>query len=238
MSRHDESIGRMPNPSQFFLEWNSELKSFCYYSSEKAERIPFDLPFRFLALKFMNCVSGYDDQRGLRVYSNEVSDTRKEHFRVSYSDGSNIATGIYSDIKDDVNACGGRFTRSIYAITQKGAIINIRLRGGQMINFGAIEKFGNRWQDEWIQVSTYETRTHGEDKQYTVPVFGFGGTVSATDSLKADNAYKLVKAYFQSKPAGSTTSTAPAQRPFQQSTPAAAAPTIFASDGDDDDLPF
>ncbi|SDG72773.1 hypothetical protein SAMN04487996_12292 [Dyadobacter soli] len=236
MSRHDESIGRMPNPSQFYLEWNSEKSSFCYYSTEEQGRIPFDLPFRFLALKFMNTITGWDSNARKQIYSNEISDTRMEHFRVAYRDGSTIATGLYSDIKDDLVAVGGRFTRSIYAMTPKGAIANIKLTGGQMFNFGEIEKYGNRWQDEWIQVASFETKQNRENKDYTIPVFTFGGTIQPNDSIKADTAYGIIKAYFNSK------SASPAPRPVApraQYAPAAAAiPSSLASSSDDDDLPF
>lgn len=239
MSRHDESIGRMPNPSQFYLEWNSELNSFSYYSAEEQARKPFDLPFRFLALKFVNTITGWDSNARKQIYSNEVTDTRMEHFRVCYRDGSIIATGLYADIKDDINAVGGRFTRSIYAMTTKGAIVNIKLTGGQMFNFGEIEKYGNRWQDEWIQVTSFETKQNRENKDYTIPVFTFGGTIKPSDATKADSAYGIVRAYFSSKSGGFSSNSRPsAQRPQ----PAPAAPigsaNIFSGSNDDDDLPF
>lgn len=236
-SRHDESIGRMPNPCEYFLEWNSELSSFAYYSANDQKRLPFPLPFRFLALKFMNSVQGYDKHRQQGVYSNEVTDTRMEHFRVSYRDGSTLATGLYSDIKDDIKAAGGHFTRSIYAMTPKGTVVNIALRGGQMVNFGAIEKFGNRWRDEWIQVSEFQEKVY-DDKPYSLPVFSFGGTLATPDLRKADNAYKLVRTYFDSKSSRPTEHRPAQARPSQPAAMAPAPSGLFAPDGDDDDLPF
>lgn len=240
MSRHDESIGRIPNPSQYYLEWNIQKNSFCYYSAEKEERIPFPLPFKFLALKFLNTITGFDEHTKQGLYANEVTDTRLEHFKVCRRDGSVVATGLYNSIKDQVEAAGGKFTRSIYAITAKGVIVNVRLRGSQMFNFSVIEKHGNRWRDEWLQVATFDTKTHGEGEQakiYTVPVFSFAGTLSPQDVNAADQAYKLVKDYFDSKPAFSQRqSTAPQSAP-QISIPGPV--TIpFASTGNDDDLPF
>lgn len=238
MSRHDESIGRMPNPSQYFLEWNSELNSFSYYSPEEQQRKPFDLPFRFLALKFMNTITGWDRNAQKHIFSNEISDTRMEHFRVSYRDGSTIATGLYWDIKDDLVAVGGRFTKSIYAMTPKGSIVNIKLTGGQMINFGEIEKYGNRWQDEWIQVTSVETKQNQDGKEYTIPIFTFGGTIKPSDATKADGAYGIVRAYFNSKSGGFSSNSRPAA-PRPQPAPAApvGSANIFPGN-DDDDLPF
>lgn len=236
MSRHDESIGRMPNPSQFYLEWNSELSSFCYYSSDEQKRIPFELPFRFLALKFMNTITGYNEDLRKGIYSNEVSDTRMEHFRVFYRDGSTITTGLYSYIKDEVNAVGGRFTKSIYAMTPKGILINIKLTGTQMINFGVIEKHGDRWKDEWIEVSKCETRQNREGKDFTVPIFGFGNTLRPNDVEKADTAYKLVKSYISSRSAAPVASSRPAPARAEAAAPVGSS-NIFPGN-DDDDLPF
>lgn len=238
MSRHEESIGRMPNPSQYFLEWDSEKNCFCYYSKEEQERKPFPLPFKFLALKFMNTITGFNEDTKQGIYANEVSDTRIEHFRVSYRDGSSLASGLYSDIKDEVNHFGGRFTRSIYAITPKGKIANIRIKGGQMLNFGVIEKFGNRWRDEWIEVKSYETKINPHsEREYTIPVFSFGGGLQQSDAVKADKAYELIKAYFNSKSSGPNNNSRPAQqKPAAQSAPIGSS-TIFTPN-DDDDLPF
>jgi hypothetical protein len=241
MSRHDETIGRMPNPSQYYLEWNSEEKTFCYYSKETEQRVPFKLPFQFIALKFMNTVTGYDDQRKQGIYANEVADTRYEELRVAYRDNSPIAKGLYSQIKDYVKGAGGQFPRSIYAMTGKGIIVNIKLRGGQMINFSEIEKHGNRWKDEWIQVNEFETKKYessgGEIKEYTVPIFRFGGTLNGTAEATVEKQYQVVKQYFLSRqqaPASQTYAAAPAQ-------PSAYMPQTAGGDfqqRDDDDLPF
>jgi len=235
MSRHDETIGRMPNPSQFFLEWNNEKQSFCYYSKDTEERIAFPLPFKFVALKFASTITGYDEVQKKGIYANEVIDTRYEHFRVAYRDGGIIGSGLYADIKDELKSAGGRFTKSIYAMTPKGVVVNIRIKGSAMISFGAIEKFGGRWKDEYIQVSQFETREH-EGEPYTVPIFTFAGTLSPADAKKADDAYKLVKEYFNSKPAQASNA-----RPAQQhpaATPAPQVPAAIAANDNDDDLPF
>lgn len=236
-SRHDETIGRMPNPSQYYLEWNSEKNSFCYYTKETDEQTAFPLPFQFLPLKFMTTISGYDKDRKQGIYANEVFDTRLEHFRVKYRDGSHLVNGLYADIKDELQAVGGRYVRSIYAMTQKGKLVNIKLRGEQMINFGVIEKHGNRWKDEWIQVATTESKVYNE-KPYTVPVFSFSGSLTQQEAKKADEAYRLVSDYFASMPTGFQTDSRPANR--QQAAPAAVTQSaaVPAHSSMDDDLPF
>jgi len=201
MSRYDETTGPVPNPSQFYLEWNSELNAFSYWKKEngEGERIAYPLPFRFAPLKFMNSITGYDENRRQGIFSNEVADTRSERLRVLYRDGSTCAQGYYSEIKEAVNAAGGRFTRSIYAVTPKGAIVNIKLKGTQMVSFGAIEKFGKRWQDEWIEVSSFNHATTPDGKLYSIPVFTFGTSFDKKTCDSIDQAYSVVKNYFDSK---------------------------------------
>lgn len=241
MSRHDETIGRMPNPSQFFLEWNTTENTLCYYSKEETKNTPFPLPFRFLALKFMNSITGYNKGLKQGIYSNEVQDTRLEHFRVNLRDGSILASGLYADIKDEVNKAGGKFTRSIYAITPKGVIVNIQLKGSQTQSFSSIEKFGNRWRDEWIQVSSFEKKiykTDEKDVEYTVPVFSFGGSLTPDDEAKATKAYSLIRDYFNSKPAQSTgPHNARPSQPVSAMPVTHSAPALPSAD-ESDDLPF
>jgi hypothetical protein len=244
MSRHDETIGRMPNPSQYFLEWNTEQNTFCYYSKEEEKSTPFALPFRFLCLKFMYSITGYNEANRQGIYSNEVKDSRLEHFRVKLRDGSYLNSGLYSDIKDDLVKAGGKFTRSIYAITPKGVVVNIRLKASQMQSFSSIEKFGNRWRDEWIQVSSFENKVYkAGDKEvnYTVPVFQFGGSINQADATNADKAYSLISDYFNSKPAQESTTSH--SNPTPQPTAAASMPVPNytpspITNGTDDDLPF
>lgn len=248
MSRHDETIGRMPNPTEYFLEWNAEQKTFCYWSKDESETKPFPLPFTFLALKFVNSITGFNEGTKQGIFSNEVTDTRYEHFRVSFRDGSFLASGLYADIKDEVKAAGGKYTRSIYAMTPKGAIINVRLKGAQMVNFSSIEKYGNRWQDEFIQVAAFETKIYKEgekETEYTVPKFSFGGSLTPDHEKKAGKAYDLIIQYFNSKPAQSASQAN--TRPAQQPAAAASMPVssnVFAGKlaagqaDDNDDLPF
>jgi|GEM_PF-6197467 len=202
MSRYGETTGPVPNPSQFYLEWNSELNSFSYWKKEEGEdgkRIAYPLPFRFAALKFMSSIIGYDENRRQGIYSNEVADTRTEPFRVLYRDGTPLAQGFYSQIKEQVNNAGGRFTKSIYAVTPKGAIVNVKIKGGQMINFGAIEKLGLRYEEEWIVVETFESKVDKDGKPYSLPIFQLKGSFTQQDIDLTDQAIDIVKHYFNSK---------------------------------------
>lgn len=247
MSRHDETMGVLPNPSQYYLEWNSEQKAFCYWDKEAEERKPMKLPFRFLALKFMKSVTGYDNDRKKGIFSNEVANTGTELLRVQYREkndpgrfASPLATGLYSQIKDTVKERGGKFTSVIYAMSPRGVVVNIQLTGSQVHSFGSIEKQGNRWKKEWIEVSRFEekefTDEKGELKKYSVPVFELVGALSPADNGKADEAYDVVRTYFVSRqPVAAVPAQEAAQPVTNEAMPVA---EWLAGSGNDDDLPF
>lgn len=240
MSRTEETTGSVANPSQYYLEWDQKSKNFAYYSKEEGERKPFGEKFRFLALKFANSITGYNERSGKGIFSNEVLNTKLEPFRVMERDGAVIANGIYSEIKDQVKSAGGHFTRSIYAITTKGTIVNIKLKGSAMMAFGELEKYGKRWQKEWIGVTAAETKTFTEKdgtvKEYFVPKFEFAGLLSEADIKKADEAYAMVQDYFRYKQQAYA-APAPAA-PVPSSAGSNLAPAMVANNDEDDDLPF
>ncbi len=242
MSRYGESSGPVPNPCDYYLEWNSALNSFSYWKKgedqEQGQRIPYPMPFRFAMLKSVFSISGYDENRRQGLYSNEVVDTRTEPFRVFYRDNSPCAHGIYSQIKDHVKSRGGHFVRSIYAMTPLGTIVNIKIKGGQMINFGVIEKFGLRFEDEWIEVSSFEEKQDKEGKPYSLPLFEFNGSFTPRDIEFTDKAIRIVKHYFNSKaPVHATTAPGSSVASAKMPTPAQQAYMDWEQIGDDD-LPF
>jgi hypothetical protein len=235
MSLQDENMGVMPNPSQYYLEWNSKENAFCYYDKEEGIRKPMKLPFKFVALKFMSSVRGYDETFQGGIYSNEVSDTRTELLRVAYQkNNEEIATGLYAELKDMLRPIGGKYTRSIYAMSPKGLIINIRLKGEQMLNFKTIEMHGDRWKREWIQVSSSQEKEYN-GQVYTLPVFEWGGPKTPGDSAKAEANYSIVKGYLASKTPVMRPS---ASQPYSVVREVVPVPDFLTSDGNDDDLPF
>jgi hypothetical protein len=246
MSRYEAPRAPLTNPSQFFLEWNSELQSFSYWKKgddqEEGKRISYPLPMRFAVLKVMNSITGYDENRRQGIYSNEVSNTSREVLRVLYRDGSPLAQGIYQQIKDYIVNAGGRYTKSIYAVTPKGVIINIRIKGSQMVNFGIIEKFGLRYEDEWIEVASFEEKVDKEGRPYTVPVFNFGHSFTVADVQLTGRSFHMVKNYFDSKSpvydGSTTTPAAPVQSPVTMPVSSQYASYQTIDEGNDDDLPF
>jgi hypothetical protein len=108
-----------------------------------------------------------------------------------------------------------------------------------MINFGAIEKLGLRYEEEWIVVETFETKTDKEGKPYSLPVFQLKGSFTQQDIDLTDQAIDIVKHYFNSK--APVHMVAPNGQPATKSAVTMPSPTGGYSTFDeipDDDLPF
>jgi hypothetical protein len=75
-------------------------------------RVP--LPVTFLLIDELSCIDGYDGKHKCGITSNEVRDVRADVMVVKSFKGGVIASGLYSQIKDVVNAADGRFNANLY----------------------------------------------------------------------------------------------------------------------------
>ncbi|MBO9615590.1 MAG: hypothetical protein J7619_23035 [Dyadobacter sp.] len=243
MGRRDESIGQTQNPASCFLEWRSDEGTFSFWDKDSETRVPIDLPLRFLVLKQMIRITGFDEIRQQGIYSNEVKDIRYSPFNVRYQDGTPLAKGLYSEIKPTLKAAMAQYSKSIYAMSEKGELICIRIKGQGLMSWeNSIGKGGQRWQDEWVSVADFETREHNRDGQtetYSVPIFKFDGSLGKDQDEYAEGLYEQIDTYF--KFAGSAQPEAQQPLPAPASTvtmPQTAAATLPLTPEDDDDLPF
>lgn len=160
------------NPAVKFLEWKSDDKCFAYWDKEKKENVQLQLPLKFVILEHYHTVKGWNDASASGIYSNEVLFTGSEEMTVKSFKGGEIAKGVYKDIKVKVNAAGGKYHRSIYAVTKDLEIINISLKGASVRSYSDfIEKESDRiFTTNWIEVSGFEEGKKGSIK-YTTPIF-------------------------------------------------------------------
>lgn len=102
--------------------------------------------------------------------------------------GRIIAKGLYKDIKGAVNAAGGNYHKSIYAVTKEGELINISLKGAAVSKWSKLVEKGawKRLSDEWISIESAEDHKKGMVK-YSTPNFVFNTSLS-------ENEFKTVKA--------------------------------------------
>lgn len=125
MSRSNP-ISTEKNPAQMWIEWDGSNGSFRHYDKDAQENVYLD-GLTFLYLDKVGAVTGYSDTYGSNIFSNQVRSSKKEKFIVSSfnkKDGP-IAEGLWENIKDLVNAKGGKFTANIYAAIKMNDALQI-----------------------------------------------------------------------------------------------------------------
>lgn len=186
------------NPALKFYEWKSNEKVFQFYDKEKKENVQQGLPFRFLALDEMHVISGWNDATGSGVYSNEVKYISREPMVVKPFKGNEIARGLYKDIKEKVNAAGGRYFKSIYIMTESGELCNVKLKGAAVQAWGEFTKKNrNRLADEWVVVESTTDGKKGSVK-FSIPDFKFLRSLTDQEAVMADDNFDTLEAYMES----------------------------------------
>lgn len=197
MSRKSEFQSQNPNPAKRFLEWKSNDKCFSYYDKDNGENVKVELPFKFLVLMEFHTVKGWNDASESAIYSNEVKYIGKEEVDVKSFKGGRIAKGIYKDIRTQVQDAGGHYTKSVYAMTEDGQIINLQLKGSAVKEWSDFtKKTRKRLYDEWVEVTEAKQMKKGSVK-YSVPVFKFNTSLNEMQVKIADENYDELKAYME-----------------------------------------
>lgn len=193
-SRRSEVQTESKNPAEKFLTWSSQNKCLVYYDKEEKENKLVKLPFTFLYLADRTTVKGYDANDNTGIYSNEVK-YLSEPLTVKNFAGKTLAEGEWNEISTKVDRSGGKFAKSIYAMTKKGTLINICLYGGALGEwFEFTKKSKKRLPDEWVTVEGFEERKKGATTYY-VPIFKYNKSLSDTEGSLADKAYDLFEEY-------------------------------------------
>ena len=180
-------VTKNSNPTSKFLEWKSNNKSFSFYDKVNKQNVEVKLPLTFLVLEEYHTIKGFSDADQTGIYSNEILQISAEEFEVRTFKGRIISKGTYSDIKASVNAAGGNYHKSIYAVTKEGELINISLKGAAVSKWSKLVEKGawKRLSDEWISIESAEDHKKGMVK-YSTPNFVFNTSLS-------ENEFKTVK---------------------------------------------
>lgn len=212
MSRRtlSEKKGQSTNPAKRFLNWKSNDKEFAYYDKEKNENISVPLPFKFQFLEHFSTVKGWNDANQTGIYSNEVMFTSKEEINVRMFNGMEVAKGIYSDIRSKVRDAGGKYHRSVYALDEKGDIINIQMKGSVVSAYSVfmdgdkkanVKGHKHLIENNWIIVKEFQSLKKGATK-YTVPIFEIGDAFTTEEFALANEKYKDIEAYYKKYSSG------------------------------------
>ena len=181
-------VTKNSNPTSKFLEWKSNNKSFSFYNKELKQNEEVKLPLTFLVLEEYHTIKGFSDADQTVIYSNEILQISAEEFEVKTFKGRIISKGTYSDIKGSVNAAGGNYHKSIYAVTKEGDLINISIKGAAVSKWSQFTEKGawKRLTNEWVTIEDAEDHKKGM-VSYSTPNFKFNTSLT-------DYEFKIVEA--------------------------------------------
>lgn len=136
--------GGASSPIKKYLQFSGSAGTFSYYDKDAKERVEFD-EVEIIVLDVRASVTGYDSTSKSQITSNLVAETGSEKLKVvSWKDGkpTEIAEGLYKDIKDKVKVAGGKFTTNVICLCDLEGdgkeICNIQFQGSSLngwINF-------------------------------------------------------------------------------------------------------
>jgi len=133
MSRSNPTDG-IKNPSTRWFEWagGSDGGHLRWYSKDAEKQEKVECPFTFLLLDELATIKGWHEPSESGIFANEVRDTRQDALVVRSFKGGELASGIYTQIRDRVIALGGHYSASLYIAYKDGEelkIGNLQLKG-------------------------------------------------------------------------------------------------------------
>lgn len=193
------------NPATKFLSWKSNDRNFSFYDKQTETNVAVNLPFKFLVLDELSSVKGWSDNLTGQIISNEVKFISKEPMTVKCyhknikgeKTSTEIAKGLYKDIKEKVNSAGAKYHKSIYIMLEDGTLANIQLKGASVQKWGEFtQKTKNRLPDEWIVVDKALDGKKGAVK-FTTPEFKFLKSLSEEEATQADECFNVLESYLK-----------------------------------------
>jgi len=168
MSRSNPTV---QNPCTKFIDYHGDDGTFTYYDKESEEKVQIDTPIYFAVLDELSTITGFNEKHGCGIYSNEVNSLTHEILRVKTFKGGESVIGLYKDIKDNIKAMGGKFTKSVYALLihedQSTEFVNFKFKGAAF----------SAWLDKKfnplnfiVGISEFAEEKKGKNV-YQVPVF-------------------------------------------------------------------
>lgn len=209
MARLERPQATSSNPARKFLQWKSEEKCFSYWDKDTEKNVTVELPLKVLFMEHYHTVKGWHGATDKGITSNEVYALSKEPLAVKTFGGQEIASGMYSQIKDHVKLSGGVYYRSVYVMLEDGTLANLQLKGAviggikaeQSIlkkDFDGYSEFYNKnnrlLDNQWIVIDEVADAKKGATK-YTIPIFKMGETISRAENEQANECAKILQDY-------------------------------------------
>lgn len=143
MSRSNKKGSSSASPIQRYINYSGSTGKFNYWDKDrgdKGEKVEF-ATFDITVLDIKASITGFNENLGARISSNLVTSTGKEPLKVVCFSNGKVLTqseGLYTEIKDEIKAYGGKFTTNVLALGDVGngeELINVQLSGGALGNW-------------------------------------------------------------------------------------------------------
>lgn len=196
MSRSNPTDG-VRNPSTRWFEWagGADGGFVRWYNKDTKADVKIDGPFTFLLLDELSTVKGWHEPSESSIYANEVRDLRQDVLVVRSFKGGELASGLYSSIRDRIIALGGHYSASLYVAYRDGEelkIGNLQLKGAASGAWMEFKKTAGTRKDpngktirayyaDAVTITSFEQQKKG-GTTYRVPVFGLKEISPATNS--------------------------------------------------------
>lgn len=136
MSRSNPTEG-VRNPSSRWFTWagGGDQGFVEWYDKDAKQNVRVDGPFTFLLLDELSTVKGWHEASESGIYANEVRDLRSDALVVKSFKGGELASGLYTSIKDSIVARGGHYHASVYIAYKDGETLklgNLGLKGAAL----------------------------------------------------------------------------------------------------------
>ena len=266
MSRNKRR-GGTASPIKKYLEFSGSTGVFSYYNKETKSKVEVE-ELEIIVLDVRASITGYNSGNKSSIASNMVAETGKETMKViAWKDGkaTDIAEGLYKEIKAQVKEAGGKFTSNIICLVDVGdgqEICNLQVKGSSLngwINFldtlerdgeydnvitiskGALSKVDGK---NFVPVTKKEEdaldKAVAKNKRHPQPIWFFVLAFEVAELTEADTATEqdeVVQSYF-SAVGGVKAESDTESNPESGDSEAAATPPEDTEESEKEDLPF
>ena len=136
MSRSNPTEG-VRNPATRWFTWagGGDQGFVEWYDKDAKQNVKVEGAFTFLLLDELSTVKGWHEASESGIYANEVRDLRSDALLVKSFKGGELASGLYTSIRDSIIAKGGHYHGSIYIAYKDGDTLklgNLGLKGAAL----------------------------------------------------------------------------------------------------------
>lgn len=157
------------NPAVANIKWVGSEGLISIWDKETREDNRIKPPFSFIVLDILSCVTGYSDADKQGLYSNEVRNTKTDKLYVRLNDGTNLESGLYSELThNSIKYCASVYVAFYY--DDELVIGSFRMYGSALNAWIEFRKRRKKIYEGGVKISAAKAAKKGATK-YFVPVF-------------------------------------------------------------------